>query len=32
MVSLGKKLSEGNDYVKAVINDIVSAYYPIQNK
>lgn len=32
MVNLGKRLSEGNDYVKAVINDIVSVYYPSQNK
>jgi len=30
MVGLGKRLSEGDDYVKAVINDVVSVYYPTQ--
>ena len=30
MVGIGKRLSEGDDYVKAVINDIVSVYYPTQ--
>ena len=30
MVELGKRLSEGDDYVKAVINDIVLVYYPTQ--
>lgn len=30
MVGLGKRLSEGDDYVKAVINEVVSAYYPTQ--
>lgn len=28
MVILGKRLHEGDSYVKAVINDIVSVYYP----
>ena len=28
MVELGKRLSEGYQYVKAVLDDIVSIYYP----
>jgi len=28
MVELGKRLSEGDSYVKAIINDIISVYYP----
>lgn len=31
MVELGKRLSEGNQYVKAVLDDIVSIYYPKVN-
>lgn len=30
MVTLGKRLSMGDVYVKPVINDVVSVYYPIQ--
>lgn len=30
MVELGKRLSEGDSYVKAILNDVISVYYPSQ--
>jgi hypothetical protein len=28
MIELGKRLSEGDSYVKAVLDDVVTVYYP----